>query len=312
MTFPPQGQPQGQPVPEPTRPLARPQGPPGQPEPPTQRIPRPPQPVQPPPTPPAGPSADQTVDGPPAKPRRWWSGDPLSVILVLVIVSALAFAGLLGGELYARHKADSLLAKAVSCVVQDGASASFGMRPMLLQVMTKTFNGISVKTAGNRIREAKGMKLDLRLDDVHLNQTAESAGTLGALDAQVSWSSDGIKQTVQGAIPVLGSLVSDVSTNSSNGTIQLQSGLGSVAVKPRVDYGKLSLQVVGLSGLGFALPRETVQPALDAFTTALTANLPMGIHADRIDVTDTGVTARFVTRDATIPNGQQDPCFVGF
>jgi len=28
-------------------------------------------------------------------------------------------------------------------------------------------------------------------------------------------------------------------------------------------------------------------------------------------VTDSGVTAKFVTRDATIPNGQTDPCFAG-
>ncbi len=307
---PQQGQPQqGQPAPEPTRPIARPQGQPGIPEQPTQQIARPPQPVQPPPVTPRPP---QTVEPPAEPPRQWWAGDKLSVVLVLVIISALVLAGLLGGELYARHKADSIVAKSVSCVVQDGASVSFGARPMLLQVMTKTFNGISVETAGNRIRQAKGMKLDLRLDDVHLDKTADSAGTLGSLDAEVTWTSDGIKETAQGVIPVLGDLVSDVTTNPSAGVIQLAGGLGSVAVKPRVDYGKLSLQVVGLTGLGFALPRETVQPALDAFTTALTSNLPMGIHADRVEVTDSGVKARFVTRDATIPNGQQDPCFEGF
>ena len=176
---------------------------------------------RPPPAPPTGPPPDQNVEGAPPPSRRWWAGDPLSVILVLVIVSALALGGLLAGEIYARHKADTIVAKAVSCVVQDGASASFGMRPMLLQVMTKTFNGISVQTAGNRIREAKGMKLDLHLDDVHLNQTVDSAGTLGALDAEVSWSSDGIKETAQGIIPVLGDLISDVSTNPSSGIIEL-------------------------------------------------------------------------------------------
>ena len=69
--------------------------------------------------------------------------------------------------------------------------------------------------------------------------------------------------------------------------------------------------MVELTGLGFTLPRETVQPALDAFTSTLTKNLPMGIHADSVQVTDTGVTAKFITRNATIPNGQQDPCFAG-
>ncbi|MDA2992028.1 MAG: DUF2993 domain-containing protein, partial [Actinomycetota bacterium] len=65
------------------------------------------------------------------------------------------------------------------------------------------------------------------------------------------------------------------------------------------------------TGLGFTLPRESVQPALDAFTGTLTDNLPMGIRADSVEVTDSGIAARFITRDATIPNGQQDPCFAG-
>lgn len=278
-----------------------PQGPPtGPPQGPDQGFPQTPPPSR----PPAQPQPE-----PPA--RRWWAGDPLSVVLVFVIVTAILLAGLLGGELYARHKADSIVAKAVSCVVKDNAEVSFGLRPFLLQHFSRTYSGLSVQTAGNRIRDAKGMKLDLRLDDVHLDPTAESAGTLGALDANVTWSSDGIKDTVQGIIPLLGGLVTDVATEPSSGTIQLRGGLGALTIKPRTDYGKLSLQVVGLSGLGFALPRETVQPALDAFTNALTDNLPMGIHADGVEVTDTGVTARFVTRDATIPNGQQDPCFVG-
>jgi hypothetical protein len=69
--------------------------------------------------------------------------------------------------------------------------------------------------------------------------------------------------------------------------------------------------VVALKGLGLTLPAEAVQPAMDAFTAALTNNLPMGIRADSVAVTDTGVNAKFVTRDATIPNGQQDPCFAG-
>ena len=75
--------------------------------------------------------------------------------------------------------------------------------------------------------------------------------------------------------------------------------------------GGVTLQVLQVTGLGFSLPRETVQPALDAFTKTLTSNLPMGIHADTVEVTDTGVAARFITRDATIPNGRQDPCFAG-
>ena len=237
--------------------------------------------------------------------------DHLSTILIVVIVVAVALAGLLGAELYVRHTANSIVAKAVSCVVQDSASASFGARPFLIQHFTHSYRDMTVETAGNQIREAKGMKLRLTLDDVRINPTADSAGTLGALDADVTWSTEGIKQTVQGIIPLVGGLINDVTTDPSSGTLELQSALGAVTVKPGVVDGGLAMEVVNVSGLGFTLPRESVQPALDVFTTALTQNLPMGIHADTVGVTDTGVTARFITRDATIPNGQQDPCFAG-
>lgn len=276
--LPPQGPPPGPP----------PQGPP--PEPPTQRI------------------IPQVSPEPLDEPSR---RDPVSTILILVIVAAVALAGLLGAELYARHTANSIVAKAVSCVVQDSASASFGLRPFLIQHFTHSYRDMTVETAGNQIREAKGMKLNLRLDDVRINPTGDSAGTLGALDADVTWSAEGIQQTAQGVIPLLGGLVSGVSTDPSAGTLEIQAALGAVTVKPQVIDGGLVLEVVQVSGLGFTLPRESVQPALDLFTTALTKNLPMGIHADTVAVTDTGVTARFVTRDATIPNGQQDPCFAG-
>ena len=270
-------------------------------------------PLGPPPGLPPGPPLGLPPGPPPQPPapeepaRR----DPLSTILIVVIVVAVVLAGLLGAELYVRHTANSIVAKAVSCVVQDSASASFGARPFLIQHFTHSYRDMTVETAGNQIREAKGMKLTLTLDDVRINPTADSAGTLGALDADVTWSTEGIKQTVQGIIPFVGGLINDVTTDPSSGTLELQSALGAVTVKPGVVDGGLAMEVVNVSGLGFTLPRESVQPALDVFTTALTQNLPMGIHADTVGVTDTGVTARFITRDATIPNGQQDPCFTG-
>ena len=189
--------------------------------------------------------------------------DPLSTILFVVIVVAVVLAGLLGAELYVRHTANSIVAKAVSCVVQDSASASFGARPFLIQHFTHSYRDMTVETAGNQIREAKGMKLTLTLDDVRINPTADSAGTLGALDADVAWSTEGIKQTVQGIIPFVGGLINDVTTDPSSGTLELQSALGAVTVKPGVVDGGLAMEVVTVSGLGFTLPRESVHHSAD-------------------------------------------------
>jgi DUF2993 family protein len=238
--------------------------------------------------------------------------DPLSIVLVVIIVLALVLAGVLASELYARKRADSVVSRVVSCVVQDEASASFDpVPPFLLQHMTGHYTNLHVETAGNQIRDAKGMKLDLSIDDVRLEDTATSSGSVGSLLAQITWSSAGIKQTIQDAIPLVGSFVTDVKTDPSAGTIELVGALGSIVAKPAVVNNGIQLQVTELTGLGFTLPREVVQPALDAFTSQLTQNYPMGIHADTVQVTDSGVVSQFSTENAEIPKGQEDPCFAG-
>ena len=238
--------------------------------------------------------------------------DPLSIVLVVVIVIALVAAGLLGGELYARSRADSVVAKATQCVVQDNATASFGaLPPFLMQHISGHYTNIHIETAGNQVRQAKGMKVNLVIKDVRLEATANAGGSIGSLVANINWSSQGIKDTIQNAIPLIGSFVTGVTTNPSAGTIELQGALGNITAKPAVVDNGISLQVTELTGLGFSLPRETVQPALDAFTSALTTNYPLGIHADSVQVTDSGVVSQFSTQNASIPKGNDDPCFAG-
>jgi hypothetical protein len=266
-------------------------------------------PGQPAPPPPAGPG--QTDSAPGGRIKRLFR-DPLTIVLVVVIVVALVAAGVLAAELYARSRADDVVAAATECVVQDDVTVSFGASPFLIQHMTGHYGNISIETAGNQIRDAKGMKAQVNIDDVRLQDNGNSKGTIGALNATITWTADGIKQTVQDSIPVFGSFVTGVKTNPSDGTIELEAALGSsITTKPTVQDGGLALQVVNLSGLGFTLPRETVQPALDAFSAQLTKNYPLGIKADDVQVTDTGVAAHFSTKNASIPAGNTDPCFAG-
>jgi hypothetical protein len=139
----------------------------------------------------------------------------------------------------------------------------------------------------------------------------DSNGSIGSLVAHITWSSDGIKQTIQDSIPLVGSFVNGVTTNPGDGTIELEGALGSITAKPEVVDGGISLQVQQVTGLGFTLPREAVQPALDAFTAELTQDYPMDIRADSIEVTDTGIATQFSTRNASIPKQNDDPCFTG-
>ncbi len=238
--------------------------------------------------------------------------DPLSIVLAVVIVMALVAAGVLAGELYARNRADTVVARVVECVVQDQAKASFDpLPPFLMQHVSGHYTNINIETAGNQIRDAQGMKVAIDIKDVRLEDTPTSSGSVGSLNAMITWSAEGIKQTVQEAIPLFGSFLTGVSTNPSAGTIELEGALGSITAKPEVAENGIALEVTELSGLGFSLPRETVQPALDAFTSQLTKNYPMGIHADSVQVTDTGVVSHFSTQNASIPKSTDDPCFAG-
>ena len=145
----------------------------------------------------------------------------------------------------------------------------------------------------------------MRIDDVRLDGGADAMGTVGALDAMITWSADGMKQSIQEAIPLLRGLVTRVQTNPDDGTIKLQGNLGSVTTKPQVTDGRVALQVVDVTGLGLLLPSEVVESALDAFTTRLTENYPLDIHADSVQITYDGVTAHYSTRDISIPHGNQ-------
>lgn len=238
--------------------------------------------------------------------------DPLALVLILVTVIALALAGVIGAELIARRIGDSKVAKATECVVNDKASASFGVTPPFLwQHITGNYTNISIHTAGNQVKDAKQMTADLSISDVDLHGTGDSRGTIGSLQATLTWPSAGIKETVQNMVPILGNLVSDLKTNAQDGTVELRGafGLATVVVKPEVVNGGLSLQVQKLTGLGaLTLPRESLQPELDRFATELTKRYPLGLRADSIEVTDTGVVARFSTHNASIPR-TDDPCF---
>jgi hypothetical protein len=229
------------------------------------------------------------------------------MILIAVIVVALLAGGLAGGELYARHRADSILVGVAECVVQDGATISFGVNPPFLwQHITGHYTNISVTTAGDRVQAANGMTADVTLKDVRLQDSADSKGTIGSLDATLSWKSAGIKDTVVANLPVVGSLVTGVRTDPAAGTIVMEAGSNSVTAKPVVNDGNLELQVVDVVG---PLPKDAVQTALTELTTKLNDNYPLGIHADSVEVTETGVVGKFSSRNASIPKEDANPCF---
>src|SRR6185436_12530120 len=57
------------------------------------------------------------------------------------------------------------------------------------------------------------------------------------------------------------------------------------------------------------LPKDAVQSALNDLTKKLNDNYPLGIHADSVEVTDSGVVGKFSSQNASIPKADANPCF---
>ncbi len=224
--------------------------------------------------------------------------------------------GPIGAELYVRHAAASKVTDAVECEIQDSADVSFDPTPPVVwQYLTHHYTKISVQTAGNQVREAKGMQATIDVQDIRLNHTADSSGTIGALNGTITWTADGIRDSIKSFIPVIGSFVAgSVTTHPDAGTIELKGFLDSATVKPQIVDNGLALQVISLTAAGSKLSTDTVQRHLNDLTSKATKNYPLGIHADSVKVTDTAVEATFSATNSTIPAGggaDQDTCFSG-
>lgn len=302
---------------------------PPRPEPPTQRLPRPepptqkirvpdpvtqqirtPPPPQPPPPqpPPPPPLAAPGMSPPPPPAARTKPRNKQSIALIAVIVVAVLVGGLAAAELYARHRAGTVLSGITDCLVEDTAEVSYSVTPPFLwQYLTDHYSDISVITTGDRVQEAKGMTADVTLSDIDLRPTADAKGTIGSVSATLDWTADGIKQTVAENLPVVGDLVTGVRTDAAAGTLILDATGGTtITARPEVGAGNLQLNVVDVTG---PFGRDAVQTALNELTTTLNDNYPLGIKADSVAVTSTGVTGKFSSTDAAIPTGESDSCF---
>ena len=142
--------------------------------------------------------------------------------------------------------------------------------PVLWQYLTKTLQRHLGADSGQSGAPAKGMKVSFDIRDINVNDTNNSKGTIGSLNGTITWSADGIKQSIQDAIPGLGKFVTgEVTTNTSDGTIQLKGLLDSATVKPQIVNNGLSLQVVSLSALGSKMstdhgPEEPRRPHIES------------------------------------------------
>lgn len=241
---------------------------------------------------------------PAAEPQRR-KGRRVPVVLGLVVL--VVVAGLVGAEVFLRNRAESAVADTVKCTTGDTSTVSFAaLPPLLWQYVSGAYPSIRIQTSGNRIRAMRGMTVVIDLHDVR-PPANDAAGSVGSASASLTWSLDGIKETVRKAVPVGGALLTDITARPSDGTIKLGNFLASVTVKPKkLDNGTIGLDVVNTNGPGLEAIK-TVQPALDAYLTKQT--LPLNLHADQLSVTDHGVNAHLTSSNARLPAESEKDCY---
>ena len=272
----------------------------------------PPAPVQPPP--------------PPTKRSRFRK--PLSIVLIMVIVLAFAAAGVLGAEFYARTVAVEKVQAAAACFIEDSEDAvavSFDTStPVLLQYVNDKYSGFTITTHGTHIRSAQGMTANIVVKDLDLNGDANKRGTVGAIDATIAWTAEGMQESVNVALQeaideYIGDsffsfvqdwiptdqIVTSVKTDPSTGVVTAEGILGtSISVKPEAtaDGGiQLAIQPDSFKlGGGWDLPQDQLQEKLDEMTGKLTDN-KFNIRADSLEVLDDAVVAKFSANNVDIP-----------
>src|SRR5271170_3608488 len=168
--------------------------------------------------------------------------NPTSIVLITLIAVALICAGLLVGELYWRHRAQSMLTVMAECIIDDDASVSIATTPpLLLQTIEGNYTEITIVNAGKQVRAAKGMKVVVDMRDLRLRDNGASGATMGSLSVTIT----------------------SVTTDPSAGTIALEGLLGAVTAKPAVVDVGVRLQIKNLTGLALPLQGDGLQSPLD-------------------------------------------------
>jgi hypothetical protein len=112
---------------------------------------------------------------------------------------------------------------------------------------------------------------------------SNSGSSVGSSNADVTWSNSGISQTLQG-------LVSDVQSDPDTGqlTMKVLGGFGAMQLTPRIQDGKVDIDVAQAQFLGIGVPDDLAQGVVDLMTESL-QTYPMGLQPTDLRVTADGI-----------------------
>ncbi|WP_051406987.1 DUF2993 domain-containing protein [Nocardia sp. CNY236] len=204
-----------------------------------------------------------------------------TLLIALSVVVVLLATVLIGGELYARHAVASCISTQFEKEMGSEVDVSFGAKPMLVTWMDGKLSSVRVDADDANFGRAVGMSVHAVLHDVDVAD--QNGGVIGSSSADVTWSNEGIQQT-------LGGMVSRVSSSPSSGvlTLTVLGGFGQLELKPQIQDGTVQMETTSAQLFGIGIPSDLVQSILDTFTEKL-QSYPLGLAATHVEVTDSGI-----------------------
>lgn len=221
----------------------------------------------------------------------------IAVLVVLVLVAAL-----LGGELFFRQQIKSCLAGQLESEIGSQVEVGLGWKPILISLVDKQVSSVTLDSNDARFGPAEGMTVHAEVQDVNLEPTADSDGTIGSSSADIQWSTDGIARTLQSQ--GIGALVSGVTSDASAGTLSFAvGGLAQLTVEPTVVGDRVDIQTVDASILGLGIPTDLVDSIVGILSDSL-QQYPLDMTPTTLAVTDTGIELNLQGGQYSIPAAQ--------
>ncbi|AOW93235.1 hypothetical protein BFN03_12850 [Rhodococcus sp. WMMA185] len=223
------------------------------------------------------------------------------VLIISLTVIVTLVAVLVAGELYVRHNVKTCMADQFESQLGSQVDVGLSWKPVLLQSIDKNTPYITIDSDDTRFGPAEGMQVHARINDIRIEDNADSSGTIGSSEASVNWSTEGILTTLQQQ--TFGSLISGVTADSNAGTLKFDvgpAGLAGLTVKPTVSNGTVDVETVGAEILGFGLPTDLVDGIVQTLTSSL-QTYPLGMQPTSLQVTDDAINITLDGGPYTMP-----------
>ncbi|MBF6211345.1 DUF2993 domain-containing protein [Nocardia puris] len=227
-----------------------------------------------------------------------------TLVIALAVVATLLVTVLVGGEAYARHVVSRCISTQFEREMGSQIDVSFGAKPMLITWLDGKVSSVRVDSLDNQFGPAVGMDVHATFNDVEVIDNGRGGGVVGSSSAEVTWSNEGIRDT-------LGGLVSGVTSSQNNDMITLDvlGGFAQLQVQPQVSAGAVDVRTHSAELLGIGLPTDLVAGIVELFSDSL-QSYPLGLKATRITVTDDGIAVHLEGGRAEMPpsSGSETSC----